>query len=273
MSEKYHTCPQCGQPGFTASGLKAHQGNKTCTRRAGQMQPGAALTVISSDDKLMGEQLTEQYKRAVGGMQQVIICGAMMMKLRETYPELTQKGPAAKSKSTRGLTPQADAPMTLEKWLATYAPEVKKSTAYRFLHVSESIARKYAEIVGSKTAKLISMPELVTTPADQLPKGCEAKQLEFFEFINGTSQRSWLDMFSPASPQKRGSANRDTDKPKPKTAAELAEDAESEINGVLTLLDGWILAGHHTRISKDLRATTDATLTSALTKLRGVKQS
>jgi hypothetical protein len=34
MSESLHTCPDCGQPNFTASGLKTHQGGKTCKARA-----------------------------------------------------------------------------------------------------------------------------------------------------------------------------------------------------------------------------------------------
>lgn len=34
MSETLHTCPDCGQPNFTASGLKTHQGGKTCQKRA-----------------------------------------------------------------------------------------------------------------------------------------------------------------------------------------------------------------------------------------------
>ena len=38
VKETLHTCPKCGQPGFTAKGLKAHQGNKTCKERAKEGQ-------------------------------------------------------------------------------------------------------------------------------------------------------------------------------------------------------------------------------------------
>lgn len=34
MPEFLNTCPICKQPGFTARGLKTHQGGKTCRRRA-----------------------------------------------------------------------------------------------------------------------------------------------------------------------------------------------------------------------------------------------
>lgn len=34
IKETLHTCPQCGQAGFTTAGLKSHQGNKTCKARA-----------------------------------------------------------------------------------------------------------------------------------------------------------------------------------------------------------------------------------------------
>ena len=48
MPETLHTCPECGQSGFTAKGLKAHQNGKTCARRAASlevMKPGSTATV------------------------------------------------------------------------------------------------------------------------------------------------------------------------------------------------------------------------------------
>jgi len=148
---------------------------------------------------------------------------------------------------------------------------VKRPTALRFLNVTESICADYAQIVGAKTAKLISLPDLVTLPAKQLPQGCEAKQLSLFEYVNGTSQRSWLDRFNPESPQKRGSSSRGNDKPRAKTAAELAQDAEDELNNTLNLLDAWFSAAHHTRISSQHRQTAEAALEGAIQKLKEVK--
>lgn len=285
-----HTCPDCGQGNFTATGLKAHQGGKTCKARAAA-KPADVATLIkgyeataeteyglaktADADAIKGQQLTDQYHRATGGMKEVIIFGAMMMQLREEYPEMTKKGNPKLQMSKRGQLESEGAPLTLAKWLETYAPQVKRTTALRFLHVTESISEQYTEIVGAKVAKAISLPDLVTRPATELPQGFEAKQLELFDFINGTSQRSWLDRFSPESPQKKGhttKVNQGNDKPRTKTAAEITQEAEEEIISALNLLDGWFLAGHHTRVSKDTRTTVDAVLTEAIKKIRGVKE-
>lgn len=40
-TDDLHTCPDCGQTGFSARGLKAHQGNKTCRARAAEPAPAA----------------------------------------------------------------------------------------------------------------------------------------------------------------------------------------------------------------------------------------
>lgn len=223
---------------------------------------------LTTDDAVKGAQLTTQYHRATGGMKEVVIFGAMMMQLREEHPEIAQRGGDRKSKSTV----DSDR-LTLAKWLETYAPEVKRTTALRFLHVTESIAANYKEIVGAKVAKLISLPDLVTKSANELPEGCEAKQLELFDFVNGTSQKSWLDMFSPESPQKRGhktKVEQGNDTPKPPTAADLAQAAEEEIIHILNALDAWFLAAHHTRVKSDTLTTTDAVLEEARKKLKAV---
>lgn len=258
-TEQLHTCPGCKTPNFTARGLKAHK----CDGK----NRAAIAQAPAKDDALMGRQLTDQYKLATSGMQQVVIFGAMMIKLRELHPELAQKGGDRKSKSNADTDR-----LSLAKWLEKYAPEVKRPTALRFLNVTEAICADYAQIVGTKTAKLISLPDLVTLPPKQLPQGCEAKQLSLFEYVNGTSQRSWLDRFAPESPQKRGRDNRAADtKPRAKTAAELKQDAENELTTTLNNFDAWFAAGHHTRIDAHLRTTADAALEEARKKILSVK--
>ena len=231
------------------------------------------LTLPTSDDAMKGAQLTTQYHRATGGMKEVVIFGAMMMQLREEHPELTQRGNPKLQLSKRGQL-EDGSPLPLAKWLETYAPEVKRTTAIRFLHVTEAIAQDYVEIVGAKIAKLMPMSQLVTTALEELPETAQAKQLELFEWINGTSQKSWLDRFNPESPQKRGhktKIDQGNNTTKPKTAAELAADAEKEIIDILNALDGWFLAAHHTRVMKDTLTTTDAVLEEARKKLKTVK--
>jgi hypothetical protein len=231
-----------------------------------------ALTTPTSDDAMKGAQLTTQYHRATGGMKEVVIFGAMMMQLREEHPESVGAG-RPKKLSTRGQLNENE-PFTLAKWLETYAPEVKRTTAIRFLHVTEAIAQDYVEIVGAKIAKLMPMSQLVTTALEELPETAQAKQLELFEWINGTSQRSWLDRFNPESPQKRGhktKIDQGNDTRKPVTAADLAVAAEEEIISILNALDAWFLAAHHTRVKKDTLITTDAVLEEARKKLKTVK--
>lgn len=236
----------------------------------------AALTLhTTSEDALKGQQLTTQYHRATGGMKEVVIFGAMMMQLREEHPEMTKPGGDRRPLSKRGQCSEDDAPLSLSKWLEAHAPEVKRTTALRFLHVTEAIAQDgYAQIVGAKVAKLMPMQQLVTTALDELPALAQPKQLELFEWINGTSQKSWLDRFSPESPQKRGhktKIHQGNDKQKPKTPSELAKDAEDELVTVLNLLDAWFLAGHQNRVKPESLLTADAVMTEALKKMRGVK--
>jgi hypothetical protein len=147
----------------------------------------------ASEDVLKGRQLTEQYHRATGGMREVLIFGAMMLQLRREHPELAQRGGDRRSKSNVDF----DQKMTLRGWLELHAPEVKYATAQRFLAVTESVACEYPAIVGPKVARSIDLATLVTTPAKKLDDRLAAKQLELFEWVNGTSQRSWLDRFSP----------------------------------------------------------------------------
>jgi hypothetical protein len=232
-------------------------------------KPNTQLATAPSEDALKGAQLTAQYHRATGGMKEVVIFGAMMMQLREEYPELVGAGRPKKLPKCGQLT--EDEPMTLSKWLETHAPEVKRQTAQRFLHVTQAIAEDYAQIVGPKIAKTISLQQLVTTPADDLQPQAAAKQLELFEWVNGTSQRSWLDRFSPDSPQKRGAANRDTAPRTPPTPEELKTRATEDMTNLLNNLDSWFVVGHHLRIDKHLRETADAVFEEARKKLKAIK--
>jgi hypothetical protein len=63
--------------------------------------------------------------------------------------------------------------------------------------VVENIAKEYAEIVGRKVAAKFTLPMLVSTPCAELSPAAAAKQLELFNYVSGTSQRSWLDRFKP----------------------------------------------------------------------------
>jgi len=147
-----------------------------------------ALVVVDSDltpsaeDVQMGEQLTAQYQRAIGGMAEVLRFGAMMMMLREKLSTCGQLRPGRKSKDDND---------GISDWLRTYAPSVARSTAYRFLNVAKSVAESF------KVPAKITFAELVTTDKAELPPKLALKQAELWEYVSGTSQRSWLDRFTP----------------------------------------------------------------------------
>jgi len=148
-------------------------------------QRGQAVQVVGAGtftDEQMGAQLTDQYRKAVGGMTEVLRFGAMMMGLRSN---LSTRGQIKRGPSKDG---------GIDGWLEQNAPEIKRATAYRFLHVAEAVARDF------QLPAKVSFIELATTEFSKLPEKLQQKQSELWEFVNGTSQRSWLDRFSPPNP-------------------------------------------------------------------------
>ncbi len=134
--------------------------------------------------------IADQYPRAVGAMREVIVLGAMVSKLRDILSARGDSGNGIKGDGMKGL-------------LAEHAPDVNLSTAYRFEAVFMSVANDYVDIVGAKVATQFPLADLILTPADQLPKHASSKQLLLFKYVEGTSQRSWLDKVSPP-PERRG---------------------------------------------------------------------
>ena len=167
-----------------------------------------------SDDALMGSQLTEQYHRAVGGMREVLRFGAMMLQLRENLFTREQVSVGGRGNKDG-----------ISLWLSEHAPEVNRTTAYRFMHVAEAVAAQF------KAPAKVSFIELATKPAAELPAKLREKQLELFEFIDGTSQRSWLDTFKP-----RNAGGYRPRKGEPPTVEDLAATAKFEAETVFQRL-------------------------------------
>lgn len=153
------------------------------------MSPDALLDISdlcpAENHSEFAEALTKQYHRATGGMIEVLKFGAMMMALEVAVDSARGVNSATRGPGTKGTGAKA--------WLRTYAPEVKEGTAYRLKAVAESVEREYAQIVGVKVAKEFTLAALVITPAEELPAAAQAKQLDLFNYVAGTSQRSWLD--------------------------------------------------------------------------------
>ena len=175
-----------------------------------------ADTKQAMEDLEMAQQLTAQYVKAVGAMAEVVKFGAMMIMLEATLSTRGQgNGNGRKGDGVKG-------------WLEKHCPGVKRATAYRFMDVVLSMTHDYAKIVGAKAAKQIDLPKLVTTPADKLPGALAKKQLELFDFVSGTSQRSWLDRFKAPTPvggsnYVLGAGKGERKPPTPEEAAQLLQ--------------------------------------------------
>lgn len=186
--ETLTSCPKCGTSGFTPRGLKAHV-CKGINRDSKALVPATPVAVEVVDesadptDALLGKQLTEQYHRATGGMREVLKFGAMMIVLRETLSAREQgSGNGRKGDGVKA-------------WIAEHAPEINRTTAYRFLHVAEVVQSEF------ELPAKVSFLQLATSAPEELPKKLQKKQLELWDFVSGTSQRSWLDRFVPAKPR------------------------------------------------------------------------
>ncbi len=263
MSEQLYSCPKCKRENFTARGLRAHvcpaNGKKPLGKAAVEVlisttspkaiAPAGAkpLTLATLEilppahsgpvnvDAEMGAQLTEQFHRATGGMVEVLKFGAMMIQMEASFDSAR----GAKSHEGSGRFAKGTG---FKGWLKEHAPEVKEGTAYRLRAVTESIATQYEQIVGPKVAKQFALSALVTTPADQLPKPAADKQLQLFDYVRGTSQRSWLDQFKPATARGGNTYERGGGKGKPK---KLTAEQAAKISRDLCLNGSQTLAAIH----------------------------
>lgn len=151
-----------------------------------QIIPAGELAAL--EDQAAGAALTGQYHRAVSGMREVLIFGAMLMQIEESC---VQRG---HNSATRGPTAKGQG---LKGWLEANAPDISRPTALRFLGITKAIAADYQSIVGARVAKKFDLPALVLTDKADLPEEAQLKQGELFDYVSGTSQRSWLDRFKP----------------------------------------------------------------------------
>jgi hypothetical protein len=240
-----------------------HQDTKTPSKAlvisGGKLNPKVAELDNSADFE-MGLQLTEQYGRAVGGMTEVLKFGAMMMLLRE-HIDSKNLNSTRGVKLPRGVN-AADGGM--KAWLKRFAPQVKEATAYRFLHVAESVAESF------QLPAKVSFIELATKAAAELSEKLQKKQLELWDFVNGTSQRSWLDRFAPHKPL----GGRRESKKTPATPEEEAETAVNLAKLAFTDLardvDTFFTLGHHLHLTNDLRTQLVSLFKQALEKTNHV---
>ena len=139
-------------------------------------------------DKLMGEQLSAEFKEAVNGMWRVVRVGAMMMALRQRL--------VSKLDTTRLPTAKAS-DGGIKAWLEQYAPDVERTTAYRFEDVTRAVAKSFE--LPARVAKKLTFEQIVTAPESELDEAALKVRQQINGFVAGTSQKSWLDQFKEMS--------------------------------------------------------------------------
>ena len=191
--EKLFTCKTCHRTGFTEAGLARHA-CKSSPRPSASTAPKSELAVVTDtlstgpagagDDAIAGQQLTEQYHRAVAGMFEIFKCGAMMLRLREHLCD-----------STRGVAQgnEARKDTGLKAWMKSYAPTVPEGTAYRWMALAEALQEELS--LGKKA----DLHLLLTAPDEELGDKLRKKKSAFFTLIEGKSQRQLLLEFGNES--------------------------------------------------------------------------
>lgn len=199
-TETLVTCPTCNTPNFTERGLKAHKckgksriqnpESKILAAAPGgtssreQLQPATAapgtlslvpsVPLVPSNDALMGQQLTEQYKKAITATREVVVFGAMMLKIRERVSACGHAGNEARRDTG------------LKAWMEQHAPDVSRPTAYRFMALAEGVHEEFS--LGKK----VDLTLLLTESADELTPALRKKQKSILDFLEGKSQRQLL---------------------------------------------------------------------------------
>jgi len=156
------------------------------------------LTLPSNSDEndaLMGTQYDEVFHLAVGGMHHVVKHGAMTMMLESM---LEKRGQHHLSQRGKGVTGNGIKGDGLKGWLEKYAPKVNYKTALRFRDVAKAVQDQFS--LPAKVRKSLGFAGLVTADPNKLDTKTKALQLELFSFVDGTSQRSWLDGFKQKEP-------------------------------------------------------------------------
>jgi hypothetical protein len=132
----------------------------------------------------MGRQLTVQYGRAIGGLLEIGIFGAMMQKLRETIA-VSARGHGGKF---------GDKDTGIKSWLEQYAPTISRPTAYRFMEIADGLRREFN--LGK-----VDLQYLLTTEPKKLEPPLAKKREQIQEFIEGRSQRQLLFYFAKTDPE------------------------------------------------------------------------
>jgi hypothetical protein len=79
--------------------------------------------------------------------------------------------------------------------------------------IADAVATEYTQIVGVRVGETVPFTKLVLADPADLPEKEQAKQLELFEYVSGTSQKSWLDRFKAEDDTPRGGSREGAGRP------------------------------------------------------------
>ena len=174
--------------------------------------PSASAPVADDAQfRQMGEQLTAQYQVAVSGMREILKFGTMLMHVRNIL--LAHEGSLIVQRGQLNRGGGQGVKRGLSHWLREYAPDISRSTAYRFMGIADAVATEYTQIVGVRVGETVPFTKLVLADPADLPEKEQAKQLELFEYVSGTSQKSWLDRFKAEDDTPRGGSREGAGRP------------------------------------------------------------
>ncbi len=133
----------------------------------------SALSVLPEDSQL-GQQVTAQYRKAIGATREILIFGAMLLQVENrVVPRDNAKGPWNKGQGLRG-------------WLAQHAPEVNYNTAAKYKRLAEAVHESLQ--LAAKT----DFVHLLTAPIEDLAETERKKREKLDACIEDKSQRKLL---------------------------------------------------------------------------------
>ncbi len=173
-----------------------------------------------SDNALMGQQLAEQYDRAIDGEMHVVLFGAMMVHLKSCVlprqiASLTDGKPVKKWGGNNAGT-------GLKAWISEHAPTVNYNTATSWMRMVE--AAREAMIEDGELTETADLQRLLGNGDDLKPAERKERQT-VFDFFAGKSRRGILDYKIRVHDPKTPGGNLRGSGPRPKrTRAQIAAD-------------------------------------------------
>ncbi len=136
----------------------------------------------AADSTRLGKELTALYRDAVEGHMRVLAFGARFMAVEERVTIVTRSG----SHETKGTG--------MKGWLEEHAPEISRSTAYKFRDIAEGVAKKF---------HLANPGRIFALPEGELNEAEQKKREKVLAFATDNSLRSMqLELGLLAKPEK-----------------------------------------------------------------------